>query len=433
MNSENVSSNIAETDGVKKRNKRINVLMCAVSLILVGSVVVFGVVNSNEKGKTKKEYEEICGLYNETVEAYNTVIENYNALSGTVLSHGEEKGLGTYWEADFEQFENSESNMDALRDMLDAKTAELEQMHDEYNKVCLSAYNNAVEEYNVSAEKHNTLIERLSIYNIPDMPSEEVLKKTVTENFDTYYEKWANAYVINNEVEVLRGEIDRLEKQYYNVCLLAYNRVVADYNIVAEAYNALVKETSVHFIEDMQLSVELKEEFSAEQDSVIDEEELCSSLDEIMLETEVLIGDYLIAKQITNPSEEWVIERLRKVGGVVGTQAVTSGNDPNELLGKEGGYTSCVYFTVKDIQPSSIKGNSIVEKGTDAGGAIEVYSTLEHALNRCDYLSQFDGTLLYSGAYAVIGTMVVRTSYILDNARQVELTNGIVEAMTGVE
>jgi len=43
---------------------------------------------------------------------------------------------------------------------------------------------------------------------------------------------------------------------------------------------------------------------------------------------------------------------------------VTIENDPNGLLGKEGGYVSCIYFTVKDIPSASVKGNSIVEKGT---------------------------------------------------------------------
>jgi len=112
---------------------------------------------------------------------------------------------------------------------------------------------------------------------------------------------------------------------------------------------------------------------------------------------------------------------------------VTIENDPNGLLGKEGGYVSCIYFTVKDIPSASVKGNSIVEKGTDAGGAIEVYESLEYALNRCDYLSQFDGTLLYSGSYAIIGTMVVRTSYKLGNSEQVTLTNEITKLLTSVE
>ena len=77
-----------------------------------------------------------------------------------------------------------------------------------------------------------------------------------------------------------------------------------------------------------------------------------------------------------------------------------------------------------------MKGDSIIAKGTDAGGAIEVYKTLEDALNRCDYLSQFDGTLLYSGSYTIVGTIVIRTSYKLTDEQQVELTNNIMQAFT---
>lgn len=86
-------------------------------------------------------------------------------------------------------------------------------------------------------------------------------------------------------------------------------------------------------------------------------------------------------------------------------------HDPNQLLGR----TSCVYFSVKQISTDAVSGSDIVEKGTDGGGAIEVYANVEDAKNRCDYLKQFDNTLLYSGAYALIGTMVIRTSYLLSN------------------
>ena len=66
---------------------------------------------------------------------------------------------------------------------------------------------------------------------------------------------------------------------------------------------------------------------------------------------------------------------------------------------------------------------------------IDVYKrqTLQSALNRCDYLSQFDGTLLYSGSYAIIGTCVIRTSYKLNDQEQVDLTNDIVKALKAIK
>ena len=95
-------------------------------------------------------------------------------------------------------------------------------------------------------------------------------------------------------------------------------------------------------------------------------------------------------------------------------------------------YTSCIYFTINQIDTSQIRGSDVIAKGTDAGGAIEVYSTVDSALNRCEYLSQFDDSMLDSGSYTIIGTVVVRTSYKLSEQEQVSLTNEITQALTAV-
>ena len=87
---------------------------------------------------------------------------------------------------------------------------------------------------------------------------------------------------------------------------------------------------------------------------------------------------------------------------------MTSDNDPNGLLHQEnGGYTACIYFTSTGIETA---GDSPVSKGTDGGGAVEVYSTVQDAEARCEYLSGFDNTILYTGSYAIVGTMVIRIS-----------------------
>ena len=137
-----------------------------------------------------------------------------------------------------------------------------------------------------------------------------------------------------------------------------------------------------------------------------------------------------VVKQITAPTAEWITERISSISSISGTQAVTKDLDPDQLLGKEGGYSACVYFTVSSIDASTVPGNTIAEKGTDAGGAIEVYATVEEAQARCDYLSGFDGTILYSGSYAIVGTMVIRTSYKLENAQQMALTRAITRELT---
>lgn len=88
------------------------------------------------------------------------------------------------------------------------------------------------------------------------------------------------------------------------------------------------------------------------------------------------------------------MERLGRVEDILEIQPVTSDNDPNGLLHrKNGGYTACIYFTSTGIESA---GGSPVSRGTDGGGAVEVYSTVQDAEARCEYLSGFDNTILYT-------------------------------------
>ena len=141
----------------------------------------------------------------------------------------------------------------------------------------------------------------------------------------------------------------------------------------------------------------------------------------------------VVEEEIYIPEEEWIIHKLQKSEKIIDIQAVTEDKDPNGLLGKEGGYVSCIYFSLNNIQQDKVPGNSVIEKGTDCGGAIEVYKSVEDALARCEYLSQIDGTLLYSGSYAILGTMVIRISYKLENAEQYEMTANIIREFTKLE
>lgn len=131
-------------------------------------------------------------------------------------------------------------------------------------------------------------------------------------------------------------------------------------------------------------------------------------------------------KQITNPNEDFVIQRLKGIPNVSGYQAVTEDHDPNGNLNKQGGYTSTVYFSTPLIDQSSVYGNDIVDKGTECGGAIEVYASEEDAEKRDSYLASFDGAgMLNSGSHKVLGTIVIRTSTKLTATQQNEFTNNI--------
>lgn len=131
-------------------------------------------------------------------------------------------------------------------------------------------------------------------------------------------------------------------------------------------------------------------------------------------------------KQITNPNEDFIIQRLKGIPNISGYQAVTEDHDPNGNLNKQGGYTSTVYFSTPLIDQSSVYGNDIVDKGTECGGAIEVYASEEDAEKRDSYLASFDGAgMLNSGSHKVLGTIAIRTSTKLTATQQNEFTNNI--------
>lgn len=132
----------------------------------------------------------------------------------------------------------------------------------------------------------------------------------------------------------------------------------------------------------------------------------------------------------TPPSEDYVISCLEQIDVIQEIAAVTEDNDPNGNLNKEGYYISQVYFSVSNLDQDEIDGNDLIDKGTDAGGSVEVYSTEEDAQNRDEYLASFDGTWFDSGSHICIGTVVVRTSTELKASEQDELEEKIVYALT---
>lgn len=217
----------------------------------------------------------------------------------------------------------------------------------------------------------------------------------------------------------------------------AYNEAVKQFNMRVTEYNAAVELICVDNISGLPKTLQ---ELNIESESYEDnaklvfgtnsKEMIAADTEKILDMTEQVENAIIVVKQITAPSGEWISERLKSVNGITGTQAVTKNLDPDGLLGKEGGFVACIYFSSAAIDQATVPGDSIVAKGTDCGGAIEVYTTLAEAEARCEYLSGFDGTVLYSGSYAIIGTMVVRTSYKLTNEQQFDLTDKITNALT---
>lgn len=139
--------------------------------------------------------------------------------------------------------------------------------------------------------------------------------------------------------------------------------------------------------------------------------------------------------QVTNPDQDFVIDRLQTISTITEIEAVTEETDINGLLNKQRGYTSSIYFrdTLVDMDKVYVEegAEDLISVGTDAGGCIEVYANEDDAKNRDTYLSQFDGTIFASGHYGV-GTIIIRTSNALTGTQQLELTEEIKEAFLKV-
>ncbi len=139
-------------------------------------------------------------------------------------------------------------------------------------------------------------------------------------------------------------------------------------------------------------------------------------------------------KQVTNPSEQFVIERLTGLPNVTGVEAATEQNDPNGNLHKDGGYTSAVFFSSDLVDQSQVYADDaytgIPAAGTDGGGCVEVYATVEDAEERDAYLSGFDGTILRPGSHTVLGTCVIRTSDLLQASQQDAIEQSIIDSLT---
>lgn len=162
----------------------------------------------------------------------------------------------------------------------------------------------------------------------------------------------------------------------------------------------------------------------------VDYGEVTANLNNSKAALEKSIKQYAL---VDNPAESYIIECLGKVEHVVDISAVTEDNDPNGNLNKPGGYTATVYYSDDRISlDKSIYGNTVIEQGTEGGGSIEVYATVEDAEKRRDYLAAFDGGILASGTHTVVGTVLVRTSNELTASQQQEMETKIIEVLTYV-
>lgn len=85
-------------------------------------------------------------------------------------------------------------------------------------------------------------------------------------------------------------------------------------------------------------------------------------------ETKTAFADSIAQlKQVTAPSEAFVVQRITGLSNVTGVEAATEANDPNRQLNKPGGYTAAVFFSSDLVDCSKVysDGSGIVNAGTD--------------------------------------------------------------------
>lgn len=138
-----------------------------------------------------------------------------------------------------------------------------------------------------------------------------------------------------------------------------------------------------------------------------------------------------LPKGIDNPSSEYIVECLKKIPLITEIEAVTERNDPNGNLNKQGGYTAQVFFSYALVDQDEFDEKSVIDKGTDCGGSVEVYRTEKDAKKRDKYLSTFDGGPVASGSHTVVGTVIVRTSCKLTASQQRSLEYDIIASLKG--
>jgi hypothetical protein len=97
-----------------------------------------------------------------------------------------------------------------------------------------------------------------------------------------------------------------------------------------------------------------------------------------------------------------VARRLAEQGmPVTDIATTTEDNDPNDMLGRQGGYLSRATFVLPGTEGGA-------EQDTERGGSIEVWPSDAAAVKRWEYLRGFQGGILGDGYDYVFGPVVLR-------------------------
>ena len=284
-----------------------------------------------------------------------------------------------------------------------------------------AGYNEAIMPYNVSVDAYNVKVNEISTANAEVDEAINEAQKLLNSGETPYEPETIDA--LSDSISATRqAMISVPEKQEI---LETYTVTEDDEKLSKAELEAKTEEFSEKTISIQEQQKELELKISS-----LSVPDYSLQLDDLRKKQAELEDSISIQKQITCPEESFVIARLQEIEDIVEIDAVTEEHDPNGHLNKPGGYTSTVYFSVIEINQSEIYGDDLIDKGTDAGGAVETFASVEDAESRNDYLAAFDGGILASGSHKVLGTMVLRTSDKLTASQQKELEEKMIAVLT---
>ncbi|MDD6459736.1 MAG: hypothetical protein PUF70_03525 [Absicoccus porci] len=135
-------------------------------------------------------------------------------------------------------------------------------------------------------------------------------------------------------------------------------------------------------------------------------------------------------KQVTKPSQDFLLERAKTVDTITDVEAATEETDINNMMNKAGGYYAYIAMKSSLVTDSYYADQSPVEAGTDGGAVIEAFKTVKAAKARNEYLAAFDTAGMFnSGSHKVVGTLVIRTSSSLTASQQKQLEQAIIDKL----
>lgn len=215
------------------------------------------------------------------------------------------------------------------------------------------AASNAVDAFNAAAEKYNSEIEPYNKAAEEIASANEELQKVLDrakkdiDSGDEAYEP--------DKLDDLKKEMEEAQKLFAEVPTridpFDMLSVTASFNSSELAVQQQEAEASLAAVEEAELRIPEIPEVPDFSDAKKRVTEKCEAYEKSVQ----------MLKNITCPPDSFVRERLQKIDTVVQAGAVSEENDPNGLLGKEGGYTGCVYFLDERIDRSLLPAEAFRE------------------------------------------------------------------------